>query len=879
MLIAAIEPTVNNSTANLSDSATDFSQNFINSLVIIGQVSLVVIACLVFLVISVFLIRKLTLMLSYYKRLSKFAFIEIMVPESTYKKSQEDGTAKKDDKETIAVCEQLFRSINTYAQKPFKDYFTGGTSYSFEMVCKNGKINFWIGGPIDDLKAIEKQVTALFPRSMINYLDKPEITSENSFCYAQEYTTQNLEFLPFRTYKNIESDPLNVIANALGTANDNDSFCLQLLLTPVASSWQKKPRKFALKIQQGFSPDEVFNKKSFNLPSQIEKFIRFVLDKEKNEKQDTTDHDGKRKIDDTGSKQAISLTPQQQEIIKKLEEKASLPGFKFNLRVMACCQNEDDAINLVDNFYPSLQSFDIRPFNNFQKTKSSVKQVIDQFLARSANYKTQKIINTEEANSIWHLPTHLSTNSAINYLSSFKPSLPINTVGEGSTNVYVGMGKSGTVQKKIYLTQEDRFRHIYALGGSGSGKSVFMTNLVLQDIKIGNGVCVVDPHGETVDDILLRIPKERIDDVVIFSPSMVDKPLGLNMLEYDPLKPAQRTVVIDTLFQIWDKLYDLKATGGPMFEQYMKNSMKLVMSHPQSGNTLLEIPKVLADDNYRAFKLAMCKEQDVYDFWMKEAQKAGGEASLENMVPYITSKLAPFVQNDFIRPMIGQAKSAINFRQAMDNKKIILVKLEKGLIGETSGYLLGMIIIGQILLAGMGRNDGLKYNMDGTTTEILPHERTPFFVYIDEMQNFLFDAIPKALEEIRKYKVGFCLAHQFIKQVVSKGDERIKDSIMANTGSKFIFRCGADDAEYLAKEFEPTLTAQDLMNPERFTANCRVLINGEKTKPFCIAPEALSSEISKDLKKELIRLTQEKYGRSLFDIKADIIDRQEKFLF
>jgi flagellar basal body-associated protein FliL len=864
-------------TANQKVGSTGGIAGFLETLVywlgIFGLVVLVTLLLVALAYLVRFFIRRY-LNLTRFKNLS---FIQVIIPETTFEKSQKDGSAKKDDKDTVGAGEQIFRVLQGYSGNAFSNFFTGGQSFSFEIVNKKGKINFWIAGPKNLIRALEKQLVAVYPRCMISEIEDPSITKPGSFSYAQEFTTSNIQFLPFKTYKGMDTDPLNIITNAMSGVAENDTLSFQLLVRPLASKWQKKPRALALQIQQGQNPEDILNP-TFVIPKAIGRFLRSFFEKKKKD-EDHKDELGERNIDYSGLKTAISLTPQQQEIVKKLEEKASHPGYLFNLRVLACSTDEQEAVRMVQNFLPTLQTFDIRPFNFFEESKRNAKDIINDYLTRSLCYTSTKIINTEEATSLWHLPNHLVTNSSINYLTSYKAPLPLNLLSNSPTNIFVGKGKSGTLEKDVYLSQEDRFRHIYALGGSGSGKSVFMTNLVLQDIEKGNGLCVIDPHGETVDDVLLRMPKHRIDDVIVFSPSMVDKPLGLNMLEYDPLKPAQRTVVIDTLFQIWDKLYDLKSTGGPMFEQYMKNAMKLVMSHPESGNTLLEISKVLSDQGYRSFKLAMCQEQEVIDFWTKEAEKAGGEASLENMVPYITSKLAPFVQNDFIRPMIGQAKSAINFRMAMDNKKIILVKLEKGLIGETSGYLLGMVIIGQILLAGMGRNDGLKYNEDGTTSEISSNERQAFFVYIDEMQNFLFDAIPKALEEIRKYKIGFTLAHQFIKQVVSKGDERIKDSIMANTGSKFIFRCSSEDADYLIKEFEPTLTPSDLMNPERFTANTRILINGDKTKPFNIAPVELSHDTDKDLRKLLLDLTKEKYGKDLETIKAEIKDRQEKFLF
>jgi hypothetical protein len=300
----------------------------------------------------------------------------------------------------------------------------------------------------------------------------------------------------------------------------------------------------------------------------------------------------------------------------------------------------------------------------------------------------------------------------------------------------------------------------------------------------------------------------------------------------------------------------------------------------------MEIPKVLTDDDFRAFKIAMCNEQEVIDFWEKEATKAGGDASLENMVPYITSKLAPFVTNDFIKPMIGQNKSVINFREAMDNNKIVLVSLSKGLIGEQSAYLIGMILIGGLLMAGMGRADGLKYNLDGTSKKVLPSERPPFFIYIDEMQNFLFDQIPKALEEVRKYKVGFYLAHQYVKQVIVDGSEKIKDSIMTNCATKFIFRCSTDDAKYLEADFAP-LSVGDLSKPEKFTFNAICLLNQQQSSPFNIAAyypdymkfqsDAVLKAEGEERKNRIIEGVKQKYGRPRAEIEQEIKDRSKIF--
>ncbi len=822
-------------------------------------------------------------------------FVEVSVPKSTAEQVQKDRASQSTgDKEMIGVGELWYSVISDYSKSAFKTWLADGERFSMEIICTNQEIKFWFACDKDIAPVLEKQIVAIYPKSNIDRLSRVEFFKPNTAGYVQEMTMGKRYEVPFRTYQQMESDPINSLTNAMSGISKDESVAIQLVLVPIDNSnWQSHVRKLATKINQGQNPEDLLwpDTDFMSLFSgAVSGFLGFFFSLFESSKKDDEpfkqDKKDRRNMDLSGRYEQINLTQQQQEIVKRLEEKASRPGFRYTLRVVGAASNVTRAKQIVDWVIPAFQVYDIKPFNWITKKNTNQKTAVLDFLLRSSHMPSVNlfdserydIINTEEANSFWHLPSYLVTTPNIKWLSAQRPSIPLEIPGPENDNVHIGTAKARGQVKEIYMKTEDRFRHIYSLGGSGSGKSVLMQHIILQDIKNGHGVCVIDPHGELVDDILLRMPMERAEDVIIFSPAFNDRPLGLNMLEYDIKKPTQKTLVIDTLFSIWDKLYDLKKTGGPMFENYMKNSMRLVMSHPESGSTLMEISKVLVDEDFRSFKLAMCNEPEVVDFWEKEATKAGGEASLENMVPYITSKLAPFITNDFIKPMVGQQKSAINFREAMDNKKIILVKLEKGLIGEMSAYLIGMVVVGNMLMSGMGRNDGFKYNLDGTTTEILAHERVPFFIYIDEMQNFLFDAIPKALEEIRKYKVGFYLAHQFVKQVIQQGDERIKDSIMANCASKFIYRAGAADAELLEKEFSPTFSVQDLMTPARFTYNAVLLVDGQKTTPFNIAAPAPDKNISSDNRKRLIDMTKNKYGRDRAEIEKEIKERS-KLLF
>ncbi len=815
--------------------------------------------------------------------------LEIQVPRETSEQVQKahGNTATKDSKESLAICEQIFLVMAEYAKKDWKSWIFGSETFSLEIVNIKQEIRFWVVCSKKTVDVLERQIVAIYSGAHITRLDKTSLFAPGSQAYGEELTLTTRFELPFRTYKNLDVEPLNVLTNALSGLTVDETAAIQIVLTPVkGGSWQKKAQLLALKIQQGQNPKDILYPE-FNFWKEFFKFFGNVFSALKGPSKDEAKKPkSERDIDLSGKKSQISLTPQQQEMIKKLEEKASKPGYYFTIRIVGSASTVDQAKKIVNNIIPSFQIFDFRPFNSFKKSKTNTKQLIYNFITRAQSFDPTKIINTEEINSIWHLPSWQVETASIKWLAGRRPPIPLNIPEKSADTLYVGRASARGVTKDIYMTTEDRFRHIYSLGGSGSGKSVTMGEIVLQDIAMGHGVCVVDPHGETVDDILRRLPPERIKDVIYFSPAITDRPLALNMLEFDPRKPEQKTLLINTLFSIWDKLYDLKKTGGPMFENYMKNSMRLVMGHKESGATLMEISKVLTDDDFRAFKLAMCNEPEVVDFWEKEATKAGGDASLENMVPYITSKLSPFINNDFIRPMVGQNSSVINFREAMDNNKIVLVSLSKGLIGEESAYLIGMVLVGGLLAAGMGRADGLVFSEDGSSKKALPSERPPFFVYIDEMQNFLFDAIPKGLEEVRKYKVGFYLAHQYIKQVVVDGSEKIKDSIMANCATKFIFRCGADDAKYLEADFYP-LTAQDIAKPASRTFNAVCLLADNQSAPFNIAayyPEYMKVIQSPELKQagekqrqEIIEMIKQKYGRPKEVIEKEIRDRAKIF--
>jgi hypothetical protein len=344
-------------------------------------------------------------------------------------------------------------------------------------------------------------------------------------------------------------------------------------------------------------------------------------------------------------------------------------------------------------------------------------------------------------------------------------------------------------------------------------------------------------------------------------------------LEFDPKYPEQKTFVINELISIFDKLFDLKSTGGPMFEQYLRNAALLIMEHPESGSTLMEIPKVLADAEFRKFKLTHCQNPVVRDFWTKEAEKAGGEAALANIVPYVTSKLTPFIANDTMRPIISQQESSFNIREIMDNKKILFLNLSKGKLGDLNAYLLGMVLVGKIWAAALSRADA-------------PAEsRHDFYLYIDEFQNFTTDTIAAILSEARKYGLYLNVGHQYIAQLSKANDTKIRDAVFGNVGTQIAFRISSDDAEFMEKQYSPVFNAHDLVNLSNFNAYVKMESKGTVARPFNIeiyrhwdpwheeAKKLFAAPQDVRIPEAIKQISRLQYGRDRAEVEEDIANR------
>jgi len=451
---------------------------------------------------------------------------------------------------------------------------------------------------------------------------------------------------------------------------------------------------------------------------------------------------------------------------------------------------------------------------NIEKQKGrSLQKTVYQYAFRIPDRGTRTILSTEELASCVHLP---NTVIGSHHIASIKAKAAAPPQNLPRTGLLLGANVFRGVETNIFMTSEDRARHFYIIGQTGTGKTYFMRNMIVQDIEAGHGVCFIDPHGDMAEDILGCIPPNRIKDVIYFNPGDVSRPMGLNMLEYDPRFPEQKTFIINELLEIFNKLYDMKTAGGPMFEQYFRNATALVMDDPESGNTLLEINRVFVDKKFRDYKLTRTTNPLVKTFWRDIAEKAGGDASLQNIVPYISSKFDSFLSNEIMRPIVSQEHSAFRLREVMDSNKILLINLSKGRLGELNSSLIGLIMVGKMLMAAFSRVD---------TPEA---QRKNFYLYDDEFQNVSTSSIETILSEARKYKLNLTIAHQFIGQL----EDEIKDVVFGNVGSMAAFRIGPEDAEFLEKQFSPVFNRTDLINIDNRNCYVRMLINGQTAPAF-----------------------------------------------
>lgn len=799
----------------------------------------------------IFLVVVIYFLLNYFRSKSNKNLQQeiLLVKIPKYTRKEKDENSKDYVQSQLGQVENLFSALSGLrVQKKFFGHRTD--VFSIELVSDGGFINFYIATPANYRDFLVQQLQAVYPKVYFELVSDYNIFQPYGHIKAGILYFANDYSLPIKTYRHFDNDPLESITNSLSKLKEGEGAAVQYVFRSAPAKWHIRGKKIARVMYTGVSYNDALRKIGGNgfwggLTNIIKFFSTFFATKEKD------------KPDNKKPPERPIMSAMEQERAKAMEEKTSKSALQVNIRVVVSTGTPDRSAMILNDILNSYSQYNIYEFGNSFRAYIPKKadSYVENFIYRHFLPQRGMILNSEEMNSIIHLPLPTSETPNISWLEAVKAAPPADMPKEGvilGKNVYRGK------ETLVRIKDSDRRRHMYTIGQTGTGKSVFLESLAIQDIVNGKGVCILDPHGDLAEAILSHIPKNRAEDVIFFDPSDVERPIGINMLEFET--EEQKTFVINEMIAIFDKLYDLKATGGPIFEQYMRNTMLLLMDDKENPATLLEIPKVLADADYRKKKLARAKNQLVKDFWEKEAQKAGGEAALANMVPYITSKLTPFISNDTIRPIISQTKSAFNFRKAMDENKIIIINLSKGRIGEMNSNLLGMIIIGKILFAALSRVD------------ISEEQRQDFYLYIDEFQNYITESISVILSEARKYKLNLILAHQFLAQLTKNNNTSVKDAVFGNVGTLITYRIGVDDAEVIAKQMAPVVTEYDLINMPKYTCYIKLLIDNQNPPAFNfnpILPEKGNYELARSIK-DLSRL---RYGRDRMVVENEIQSR------
>ncbi|MBI5470597.1 type IV secretory system conjugative DNA transfer family protein [Candidatus Kaiserbacteria bacterium] len=739
----------------------------------------------------------------------------------------------------LSSSEQLYNGLTSLVEY--------GEGFSLEIAVPEGTeaATLYLGVPRVKQMLAERLISSVFPNARI-----VECRGDyNIFNFQGEHAAAHAILeehpaYPLKTPEMFEHDPMNVLLAAFAKiAKHGEGAALQIVISTEGDKYNGHYKHVLLELQRGRVVEQALRVAETTLGREIQKLRRDLL------------HPVAEK--DREFQLRIGANKVAQEVIERKVKSRIAPAL---IRLVASAPTKARADELLSNLKAPFTQYD-DPKGNRMRFENvgwwNLSGFLRDFTYRTFDASLALPLSLSEVTSIFHFTAEKVTTSRELKRSFAKQTpAPVEMPSEGIT---LGVNRYGAQETPVRFAPGDRLRHCYVIGQTGTGKTTILKNMIAQDIKNGEGVAFIDPHGNDIEDILASVPPERMNDVIYFDPAYTPLPMGLNMLEYDRNRPEMKTFVVDEVYGIFRKLYaDVPEAFGPMFEQYYRNSVQLVVEDPESGSTFLEVPRVLSDRAFREKKLAACNNPVIAQFWRKIAEAAGGDASLENVVPYITSKFDVFLANDIMRPIVAQQKSAFDFRRIMDDKKIFLANLSKGRLGDRNTSLLGLVLVSKFLQAAFSRVDARS-------------DYPVFYLYIDEFQNFATPSIGTILSEARKYKLSLNIAHQFIAQL----DEKIRDAVIGNVGTKASFRVGTTDAEFLAKQFVPTFSQQDLENLPNFNAVMALLVNGIPARPFTIETERPPArDYSRiDVMKELSYKT---YGRPREDVEKEIQDRYKE---
>ncbi len=791
-------------------------------------------------------------------RVKHLVFLKITLPREDSPKDKENDN-EKDFREKISIMAQFFRNLHETRELNFmnslKVKLFRHNIFTFELVSHNKVLDFYVTTPRYYQDIVEKQITSYYPDANVEPAEKayehklPDSKIKGFYAY-----TAKPFYFPLKTYKVVENDPLNDLTNIFTKMDDDETGIIQIVMRPRSDKWTKKAETYGEAFFKGKKAGGI----KIPILGPIVNVLKGIfLGYEKMEVEKEGGGDG-----------YVRMLQSKEETAKTIGEKASQAGFDTVIRLMTSAKTEKRAEDISNGMIISLNLFKDPSSNWFQTKRLFFIDFLNDiwFLynfkhrlldTRFLCFGERKSLLAEgELASLYHFPSSRYNNSPnIKWLDYKVLPAPVDIPNEGillGHNVYRG------TKKEIRFMKKDRSRHHYIIGKSGSGKSALLSYMARQDVQNGEGICVIDPHGDLVDDVLDYIPKERAKDVIIFDPADTERPMGLNILEAKT--PPEMDLASSQATEIFIKLFG-DEIFGPRIQHYFRNACLTLMEDLEEGATLIDVPRIFVDDAFLRYKVKKIKNPVVKSFWQNEYANTG-DRERQEMIPYFSAKFGPFITNSIMRNTIGQKDSSFDFRKVMDEGKILLVKLSKGKIGDLNTQLLGLVMVARIQMAAMSRAD------------IPEEERKDFYLYVDEFQNFATDSFCSILSEARKYHLSLIMAHQYIGQLtVSKfgnTSTQIRDAIFGNVGTLCSFKIGAEDGEYLAKEYAPLLTEQDVINISNYKMYIKLNINNTTSRAFSVStiwdPEGKNKKVGQ-IVKEYSRL---KHGRKREFVEEEI---------
>ena len=755
---------------------------------------------------------------------------------------------RANDKSELAA-EQLFASLHGILRdsKELRQNDGMQEHLSFEIASVAGRIRFYVWVPTALQSFVEGQIYAQYPTVQIHAAEEDYVTHErqHSVIYTSEVVLTDQEFLPIKTFQSFEVDPLAGITGTLAKLEDSsDEIWVQMLVRPVADEWHKASERWVKTVKTG-NPFSIF---SGGFDALDMRWIGGLFE--------ALWRPPEQGSGSGGAPGAPEVSDRDKTRISEAEKKATKLGYQAKIRLAVLSEDETTAKLRMQAIAGTFKQFNSTNLNGFRLSNESFKK------EDLAKYKARLfadrgyILNIEEVASVFHLPhTNVETPNIVwasNKTAEPPASLPVITGNPAiDENISAfGLTNFRGIQHQFGMLRSDRSRHVYIIGQTGAGKSGTLELFALSDIFHDQGYAIIDPHGDFAINNLKFIPAHRLQDVVYFNPADTAHPLGFNPLEVT--NPAMKTNISSEVIGVLKRMFG--ESWGPRLEYILRYTILALLDRPNP--TMLDITRMLTDKHFRKDTLTYCTDTVVLQFWNVEFASWNDKFQAEAVAP-VLNKVGAFTANPVIRNIIGQPRSTFNIRQIMDEGKILVVNLSKGLIGEDNASILGAFLVTKIQLAAMSRSDIADIE-----------DRRPFYLYVDEFQNFATDSFATILSEARKYGLNLTVANQYISQM----SETVRNAVFGNVGTMISFRVSADDSPILAKQYEPQFEPNDLLQMHNRNFIINMVINGEKQPAFSARTLNLPPSQT-NLLTEIIHQTRYMYGRERAEVE-EMIQRQ-----